>query len=91
MTVSGVFAFREWIRKISRDASPHGQEAEQTPTEQKAVQTESPNSEEAFKRLRTLLGSSCDLQIVTGLGILISGWSQLPDIEYYHEQLVLLY
>jgi len=49
MTVSGVFAFREWIRKISRDASPHGQEAEQTPTEQKAVQTESPNSEEAFK------------------------------------------
>ncbi|KAH9958124.1 hypothetical protein BC827DRAFT_616924 [Russula dissimulans] len=83
MAISGVFAFRdlhEWIRKISPGAS-HGQQAEDTP----------PRSKDAFKKLHTLLCSLCDLQIVTGLGILISGWSQLSNIEYYHEQLVKFY
>ncbi|KAI9510560.1 hypothetical protein F5148DRAFT_566722 [Russula earlei] len=30
----------------------------------------------------------CDLQLVTGLGILVSGWTQFHSIGYYHQQLV---
>ncbi|KAI9510557.1 hypothetical protein F5148DRAFT_953277, partial [Russula earlei] len=33
----------------------------------------------------------CDLQLVTGLGISISGWAQFHSIGYYHQQLANFY
>lgn len=44
-----------------------------------------------FPRLREVLHALCDLQTITGLGVIISGWSQALSIEYYHQQLVNLY
>ena len=40
------------------------------------------------KAASRLLGSLCDLQIVTGLGIVIAGFAQMPGIAFYHESLV---
>lgn len=40
------------------------------------------------KAASRLLGSLCDLQIVTGLGIVIAGFAQMPGIAFYHESIV---
>lgn len=42
-------------------------------------------------RTQALLGPLCDLQAVTGIAIIIAGWSQYGTINYYHSQLVLYY
>jgi hypothetical protein len=79
VAVSGVFAFhdlRGWIQK-------HWRVGDETP--------KSNESENPFPRLSQVLDSLCDLQIITGLGIIISGWSQALSIDYYHQQLVNLY
>ena len=36
-----------------------------------------------------LLGSLCDLQIVTGLAIVIAGMAQIRTISFYHESLAI--
>ena len=36
-----------------------------------------------------LLGSLCDLQVITGLGILIAGFAQMPQIAFYHESIIM--
>ena len=38
-----------------------------------------------------LLGSLCDLQIVTGLAIVIAGMAQIQTISFYHESLAINY
>lgn len=38
-----------------------------------------------------LLGSLCDLQIVTGLAIVIAGMAQIRTISFYHESLAMNY
>jgi hypothetical protein len=38
-----------------------------------------------------LLESLCDLQIITGTGIVVSGLGQISSISFYHEQLVINY
>lgn len=38
-----------------------------------------------------MLGSLCDLQIVTGLAIVIAGLAQIPAITFYHESLAMSY
>lgn len=38
-----------------------------------------------------LLGPLCDLQIVTGLAIVIAGLAQIPTISFYHESLAISY
>ena len=40
------------------------------------------------KAASCLLGSLCDLQIVTGLGIVIAGFAQMPGIAFYHESII---
>ena len=35
-----------------------------------------------------LLGSLCDLQVITGLGIVLAGLVQMPGISFYHESVV---
>src|SRR6266498_3774369 len=40
---------------------------------------------------RKLLDSLCDLQIITGVAIVIAGLVQMPEISYYHEQFVINY
>ena len=40
---------------------------------------------------KTLLRSLCDLQIVTGLAIVVAGLAQLPEISFYHQQLAVKY
>ncbi|KAJ2981522.1 hypothetical protein NQ176_g1971 [Zarea fungicola] len=42
-------------------------------------------------RVSALLGTLCDLQAITGLGIVVAGMSQWSGISFYHEQLALLY
>jgi hypothetical protein len=37
---------------------------------------------------RTLLDSLCDLQVITGTGILVAGLAQIRSITFYHEQFV---
>lgn len=39
----------------------------------------------------SLLGSLCDLQIVTGLAIVIAGFAQIQTISFYHESLAMNY
>ena len=41
--------------------------------------------------VKKLLGTLCDLQAITGLGITLSGWVQWADITPYHAQLVSAY
>ena len=43
------------------------------------------------KRCEKLLGPLCDIQIITGSGIIIAGWAQIKSIDYYHEELVIAY
>lgn len=43
------------------------------------------------KTASSLLGSLCDLQIVTGLAIVIAGLAQIPTISFYHESLAMQY
>ena len=38
-----------------------------------------------------LLGSLCDLQIITGIAIVVAGLTQFPDISFYHENLAISY
>lgn len=42
-------------------------------------------------RVGALLGTLCDLQAITGLGIVVAGMTQWSEISFYHEQLALLY
>ena len=42
-------------------------------------------------KLIQLLGHICDIQVVTGLAIMVAGLAQWNRISYYHEQLVTLY
>ena len=43
----------------------------------------------AFEASRTLLGSLCDLQILTGTAIVIAAMAQLPELSFYHEQIAM--
>ena len=43
------------------------------------------------KKCKKLLGPLCDLQAVTGIGIITAGWAQIGSIDYYHEDLVIGY
>lgn len=43
------------------------------------------------QKCRDLLDALCDLQAVTGLGLVISGLAQWNGISYYHEQLIACY
>jgi hypothetical protein len=40
---------------------------------------------------RKLLGALADLQVITGMAVLIAGFAQWPGITYYHEQFVVQY
>ncbi|KAJ9220114.1 hypothetical protein DTO027B5_7162 [Paecilomyces variotii] len=42
-------------------------------------------------KFQKLIGPLCDLQVITGIGIIIASWSQIHTINYYHEQLVVTY
>lgn len=42
-------------------------------------------------KLIQVLGHVCDIQVVTGLAIMVAGLAQWHGISYYHEQLVTLY
>ncbi|KAI0302710.1 hypothetical protein BC826DRAFT_985839 [Russula brevipes] len=84
IAISGVFAIHElheWIRKHGRVDSEEEEETRDSNKSKKA----------RFPRLREVLHALCDLQIITGLGVMICGWSQALSIEYYHQQLVNLY
>lgn len=43
----------------------------------------------ALETSKILLNSLCDLQVLTGTAIVISAAAQLPDISFYHEQIVI--
>jgi hypothetical protein len=43
------------------------------------------------RKCQKLLGPLCDLQAITGIGIIIAGWAQIGTINYYHEELVIAY
>jgi hypothetical protein len=43
------------------------------------------------KKCEKLLGILCDLQAITGIGIIIAGWAQIRTINYYHEELIMAY
>lgn len=45
----------------------------------------------AVPKVHALLGTLCDLQAITGLGIVVSGMTQWGTITFYHEQLVSSY
>jgi hypothetical protein len=34
---------------------------------------------------KKLLDSLCDLQIITGMAMVVAGLAQMPEIPYYHE------
>lgn len=43
------------------------------------------------RKLETLLVPLCDIQMVTGIAIITAGFTQLPHISFYHENLVNAY
>ncbi|KAK0634262.1 hypothetical protein B0T17DRAFT_611303 [Bombardia bombarda] len=51
----------------------------------------SPSSSPGIAKIIQLLGHVCDIQVVTGLAIMVAGLAQWTHISYYHEQLVTLY
>jgi hypothetical protein len=44
-----------------------------------------------IEKFKKLLIPVCDLQSITGIAIIIAGFSQIQSISYYHEQLVIGY
>lgn len=46
---------------------------------------------EGVRRVKKLLEPLCDLQLITGVGILVAGFSQISTISFYHEQQVMNY
>lgn len=46
---------------------------------------------EYVKKANQLLKPICDLQLITGVGIIVAGFSQLPTITFYHEEQVMSY
>lgn len=44
-----------------------------------------------MRQLNALLSCLCDLQVITGVGIMLSAFAQWHVITYYHEQLVIQY
>lgn len=53
--------------------------------------SQSDEMKESFPRVRSILGTLCDLQAITGLGLVVAGLAQWRTITFYHEQLVLSY
>lgn len=54
-------------------------------------ETEEEEPDTYVDKAKRLLRRLCDLQLITGLGIVISGLSSLHTITYYHEQQVINY
>lgn len=51
-----------------------------------------PNTENSTQsKLTIVIGQLCELQALTGLGILVAGMTQWDRISFYHEQLVMCY
>ncbi|KAI9774856.1 MAG: hypothetical protein M1840_000072 [Geoglossum simile] len=50
-----------------------------------------PDEHRAERFAKLLLNSLCDLQLITGMAIIVAGLTQMPEISYYHEQLVIDY
>ncbi|KAI9770663.1 MAG: hypothetical protein M1839_003084 [Geoglossum umbratile] len=91
-----------WDKRAGQPSTPNqsvapGQTAGSSPAQRPVI---SPvNSGRAAKRTldrlerftKKLLNSLCDLQLVTGMAIVIAGLVQMPEISYYHEQFVINY
>ncbi|KAF4635089.1 hypothetical protein G7Y89_g3016 [Cudoniella acicularis] len=80
--------FQTWPQQPAEDASPNNSAA--------SISTKSDIDREELrphiaKNFKKLLVSMCDLQAITGITIIIAGFSQIRTISYYHEELVISY
>lgn len=74
-----VYQLREWWCYSKSTAVSHRQRAELTRLKERVASFD------------PVLLSLCDLQIATGLGIVVAGFSQIKTMTYYHGQLVQSY
>ena len=80
-SVPAFYQLLDWLNEMRAKLRPSVSTITKRPTE-------TPYFAEMADRL---LGSLCDLQVITGTAIVVAGLAQLPTISFYHQNLAINY